>query len=161
MKIQRLTLTIFFTLLTLSIGLASTHSTASTVNAQNNALSQYGNSNAEQKIEQGQANEQNAQCLSRETSEESCNNVSCSVNSNSDLSSFNPELFEACLPQPEPETDILPVSKTLTCKSVPGLPDNEAVCNYAQTLASYHERSPYPIPTPIYGIETLYIVKLW
>jgi hypothetical protein len=100
LKIQRLTLTIFFTLLTLSIGLASTHSTPSTVNAQNNALAQYGNSNAKQKIEQGQANEQNAQYLSRETSEESCNNVSCSVNSNSDLSSFNSELFEACLPQP-------------------------------------------------------------
>lgn len=55
-----------------------------TVYAQNNALGQSGNSNAEQTIEQSQASKQGAQCVSGDDTIISCNNIGLQVQSNSD-----------------------------------------------------------------------------
>ena len=52
--------------------------------AQNQALSQSGNSEAEQEIEQAQSLSQDAQCVSGEVTALSCNNLGLQVQSNSD-----------------------------------------------------------------------------
>lgn len=75
MKIK-LSLTVFFIVLTLSIGLVSTSSLL-TVNAQNNALSQSGNGEAEQGTGQLQASDQNGQVVSGDSSIASGNNLLC------------------------------------------------------------------------------------
>ncbi len=52
--------------------------------AQNNALSQSGNSEAEQAIEQSQASQQDSQCVSGDITALSCNNLGIQVQSNGD-----------------------------------------------------------------------------
>ena len=52
--------------------------------AQNNALSQSGNSEAEQTIEQSQASEQDSQCVSGDVTALSCNNLGFQVQRNGD-----------------------------------------------------------------------------
>ena len=52
--------------------------------AQNNALSQSGNSEAEQTIEQSQASEQDSQCISGDITALSCNNLGFQLQRNGD-----------------------------------------------------------------------------
>ena len=52
--------------------------------AQNNALSQSGNSEAEQTIAQSQASEQDSQCVSGDITALSCNNLGLQVQRNGD-----------------------------------------------------------------------------
>jgi hypothetical protein len=68
--------------LLVSVGLYG--SNINTSYAQNNALSQSGNSEAEQAIEQSQSSKQAAQCVSGEITALSCNNLGLQVQSNSD-----------------------------------------------------------------------------
>src|ERR1044071_1619499 len=56
----------------------------STSFAQNNALSQSGNSKAEQAIEQAQSSSQDSQCVSGDITALSCNNIGLQVQRNGD-----------------------------------------------------------------------------
>ena len=73
---------IMMAVLLVSVGLYG--SNINTSYAQNNALSQSGNSEAEQAIEQSQSSSQAAQCVSGEVTALSCNNLGLQVQSNSD-----------------------------------------------------------------------------
>lgn len=65
-----------------SVGLYG--SNVGSIYAQNNALSQSGNSEAEQTIAQSQASEQDAQCVSGDITALSCNNLGFQVQRNGD-----------------------------------------------------------------------------
>lgn len=82
MTIKRLGLPAFFIALTLSIGLVSANLPL-TVTAQNNALSQSGNSDSEQDIGQSQSSDQNGQVVSGDLSVLSGNNLMCQDQDNS------------------------------------------------------------------------------
>ncbi len=69
-------LTIFFMLLTISIGLVSVNLPLA-AEAQNSALSQNGGGAAEQDTEKSQSSEQNGQVISGDSSIASGNNLSC------------------------------------------------------------------------------------
>ena len=86
---KRLSLTIFFLLLTLSIGFVSINLPLSKSYAQNSALSQDGNSNAKQQTEQGQSSNQDNQAISGESSILSGNSILCQDQDNSDGSIFS------------------------------------------------------------------------
>ena len=73
---------IMVAVLLVSVGLYG--SNINTSYAQNNALSQSGNSEAEQTIAQLQESEQNSQCVSGDITALSCNNIGLQVQSNSD-----------------------------------------------------------------------------
>lgn len=75
-------LSILMAVFLIAAGIASTG--VNTSFAQNNALGQSGNSEAEQSIEQSQESEQNAQCVSGDVTLLSCNNLGLQVQSNSD-----------------------------------------------------------------------------
>lgn len=87
-------MTVFFIVLTLSIGLVSVNSPLY-VKAQNNALSQNGNGEAEQGTGQVQASDQDNQVVSGDSSVLSGNNLLCQTMENSDsigsLSDICPE----------------------------------------------------------------------
>ena len=68
--------------LLVSVGLYG--SNINTSYAQNNALGQSGNGEAEQTIEQSQVSKQNSQCVSGDITALSCNNLGLQVQSNSD-----------------------------------------------------------------------------
>jgi hypothetical protein len=86
---KRLSLTAFFIVLTLSIGLVSVNLLVSKSYAQNSALSQDGNSNAEQQTEQAQSSDQDNQAVSGESSILSGNNILCQDQDNSDSNVFD------------------------------------------------------------------------
>ncbi|HSA74690.1 MAG TPA: hypothetical protein VLE21_00715 [Candidatus Nitrosocosmicus sp.] len=73
---------IMVAILLVSVGLYSSNMNLSY--AQNNALSQSGNSEAEQAIEQAQSSSQDTQCVSGEVTALSCNNLGLQVQSNGD-----------------------------------------------------------------------------
>jgi hypothetical protein len=73
---------IIMAVLLVSVGLYG--SNMNQIYAQNNALSQSGNSEAEQAIEQAQSSSQDAQCVSGDITALSCNNVGLQVQSNTD-----------------------------------------------------------------------------
>ncbi len=79
---KKSSLTIFFMLLTLSIGLVSVNLPL-TVKAQNNALSQTGNGDSEQETKLGQSFEQDSQIVSGKSSILSGNNIGCQNQDNS------------------------------------------------------------------------------
>jgi hypothetical protein len=83
LTIKRISLTAFFIALTLCIGLESVN-VPLTVTAQNNALSQSGNSDSEQETEQSQSSDQNGQVVSGDSSILSGNNLSCQDKQNSE-----------------------------------------------------------------------------
>ncbi|HKU83082.1 MAG TPA: hypothetical protein VJP58_03490 [Candidatus Nitrosocosmicus sp.] len=83
MTIKRLSLTTFFIALTLSIGLVSVNVPLS-VTAQDNALSQSGNSESEQETKQSQSSNQNGQVVSGDLSVLSGNNLACQDQENSE-----------------------------------------------------------------------------
>jgi hypothetical protein len=75
---KRFGLTLFFVILSLSIGVISVNSSLTSANAQNSALAQLGISNeAEQETEQSQDSEQDNQVLSGDNSILSGNNIEC------------------------------------------------------------------------------------
>lgn len=75
-------LTVFFMLLSLSIGMVSIHSPLN-IHAQNSALSQSGNSDSEQETKQLQSSGQNDQVVSGDSSIISGNNILCQNQENS------------------------------------------------------------------------------
>lgn len=84
MTLKRLSLTVFFIVLTLFIGLVSVNSSL-TVKAQNSALYQSGNGNeVEQETDQSQASNQNGQIVSGDSSITSGNNIDCKDRYDSD-----------------------------------------------------------------------------
>ena len=83
LNIKRLTLTVLFMFLTLSIWLVSVNSPLS-VKAQNNAISQNGAGAAEQETKQGQSSTQDSQIVSGDGSILSGNNVLCQDQENSE-----------------------------------------------------------------------------
>jgi hypothetical protein len=85
MTFIRLSLTVFFIALTLSIGLVSINSPLSVANAQNNALSQSGDDGTQQKTEQSKSSEQNGQVVSGDNSILSGNNLLCQKQDNLDV----------------------------------------------------------------------------
>jgi hypothetical protein len=81
---KRFGLTLFFVILSLSIGLISINSPLPSANAQNSALSQKGiNNEAEQATEQSQDSEQDNQVISGDNSILSGNNIQCNSQINS------------------------------------------------------------------------------
>ena len=78
LKVHRNITVAFFVFLTLSIGIVSTNSVAKSVYAQNNALSQEGNSQANQETEQSLTSGQENQVVSGDNSILSGNNIQCS-----------------------------------------------------------------------------------
>ncbi|MDF0680904.1 MAG: hypothetical protein P0116_08075 [Candidatus Nitrosocosmicus sp.] len=83
MKLRRLSLTVFFIALTLSIGLVSVNLPL-TVTAQSNALSQSGNSDSDQETKQSQSSDQNGQVVSGDSSILAGNNLACQDQDNSE-----------------------------------------------------------------------------
>jgi hypothetical protein len=73
---------IMVAILLVSVGLYGSNMNLSY--AQNNALSQSGNSEAEQAIEQAQSSSQDAQCVSGEVTALSCNNLGLQLQRNGD-----------------------------------------------------------------------------
>ncbi len=97
MNIKRSSLTAFFILLTLSIGLVSANSPL-TVKAQDNALSQNGVGAAEQETEQGQSSTQDNQIVSGDSSIASGNNLLCQDEDNSKgIKAMLPNALRSCL----------------------------------------------------------------
>ena len=85
MKIKGSSLTVFFIVLTFSIGLVSVNSPL-TVMTQNGVLSQSGGRDeAEQDMEQSQSSEQNGQVISGDISILSGNNLMCQNQDNSEV----------------------------------------------------------------------------
>lgn len=85
MNTKRLSLTLFFSFLSLTIGMVSIHSPLN-VNAQNSALSQSGNGESKQEIKQLQSSGQNGQVVSGDSNILSGNNLACQDQVNSDAS---------------------------------------------------------------------------
>lgn len=83
MTIKRLSLTAFFVVLTLSVGLVSVNFPL-TVKGQNSALSQDGDGTGEQNTEQVQSSKQDIQVVSGDSSVLSGNNLQCQDQNNSD-----------------------------------------------------------------------------
>ncbi|HKR74144.1 MAG TPA: hypothetical protein VJR94_08535 [Candidatus Nitrosocosmicus sp.] len=77
MNTERLSLSAFFIILTLSIGLVSVNSQLSLVDAQDSALSQNGNGQSEQYREQSHYSKQDGQAVSTGSSLLSGNNLLC------------------------------------------------------------------------------------
>jgi hypothetical protein len=75
-------------------------SNVGTIYAQNNALGQSGNSEAQQTIEQLQASEHDAQCVSGDVTALSCNNVNLQAQINGEIPRNDPD--------PDPDPDPLP-----------------------------------------------------
>ncbi len=84
MNIKRISLTVFFMLLTFSIGLVSVNLPLTSY-AQNSALSQSGNGNSGEETGQIQSSEQNGQTVSGDSSILSGNNLSCQNQANSEI----------------------------------------------------------------------------
>ena len=82
--------------------------------AQNNALGQSGNSEAEQIIAQSPASEQDSQCASGDITALSCNNVNLQAQRNADEDNETPN------PNPNPN----PNGKVELCHIPPGNPGN-------------------------------------
>ena len=93
--------------------------------AQNNALGQDGNGDAEQLIGQSQLTGQAAECLSDANTVASCNNVGLSLNCNGDeCGSSNPG-----------QRATLTVIKQVDCESSGGEPTDTAVCDAVFAIA--------------------------
>ena len=107
-----------FLALTLSIGFGASNIYTAAF-AQNNALGQDGNGDAEQLIGQSQLTGQAAECLSDAYTVASCNNVGLSLNCNGDeCGSSNPG-----------QRATLTVIKQVDCESSGGEPTDTAVCD--------------------------------
>lgn len=118
---KRLCLTMFFVLLTLSIGLVTVNFPL-TVKAQNNALSQNGSDNeAEQETGQAQLADQGGQCVSSVQTVGSCNNLDLSSSCNSDSCSST---------DVDPARALLTVKVLVGCESTGGNPSDESVCTF-------------------------------
>ena len=87
-------------------------SNVGSIYAQNNALGQSGNSEAEQIIAQSQASEQDSQCASGDLTALSCNNVNlqAQINADEDKETPNPN------PNPDDKVELYHIP--------PGNPDN-------------------------------------
>jgi len=81
-------LSVLMAVFLIAAGIASTG--VSTSFAQNNALSQSGNSEAEQSIEQSQDSKQGAQCVSGDFTLLSCNNIAAQAQSNGEIPTPGP-----------------------------------------------------------------------
>ena len=92
-------LSILVAVFLIAAGIASTG--VNTSFAQNNALSQSGNSEAEQSIEQSQESEQNAQCVSGDVTLLSCNNVALQAQANGEIPKPGPEFPRVICHSPE------------------------------------------------------------
>jgi hypothetical protein len=114
LKIKRLSLTAFFIVLTLSIGLVSVNFPL-TVKAQNNELSQNGNGNAEQETGQVQSSSQNGQVVSGEGNTLSGNNLLCQSMEDSKIvpSLCSPDGLSE-LPPTSPDRDLALLNVTVT-----------------------------------------------
>ena len=113
-----------FLALTLSIGFGASN-IYTTAFAQNNALGQDGNGNAEQFIGQSQSTGQAAECLSSADTVASCNNVALSLNCNGD----------ECESSDPGERATLTVIFEVDCESTDGTPTDAAVCDQAEEIA--------------------------
>src|SRR5918994_489697 len=105
LTIKRLSLTVLFVILTLSIGLVSVTLPLSSY-AQNSALSQKGNGDSEQDIEQSQSSEQNGQVVSGDSSILSGNNLMCQNQDNSDIAQLNNFCVTEAMENPLPNLDV-------------------------------------------------------
>jgi hypothetical protein len=105
LTIKRLSLTVLFVILTLSIGLVSVNLPLSSY-AQNSALSQKGNGDSEQDIEQSQSSEQNGQVVSGDSSILSGNNLMCQNQDNSDIAQLNNFCVTEAMENPLPNLDV-------------------------------------------------------
>lgn len=105
MTLKRLSLTVFFISLTLSIGLVSVNSPL-TVNAQNSALSQKGSGDAYQKTGQSQSSNSDSQVVSGESSILSGNNAQCKDQENSDVAQLSNKCITESLESPTPNIEL-------------------------------------------------------
>jgi type II secretory pathway pseudopilin PulG len=112
---------ILMAVLLVSVGLYG--SNINTLYAQNNALSQSGNSEAEQAIEQAQSSSQDSQCVSGDITALSCNNLGLQVQRNGDDDNGNEP--------PVPPHDVGCPDNTVwdvTTTESGTVPDNTVIC---------------------------------
>ena len=99
----------------------------STSFAQNNALSQSGNSKAEQAIEQARSSSQDSQCVSGDITALSCNNIGLQVQKNSNEDEKDDDT-DGEVPPGTP-------GSTVICHHPPGNPDNSRTISVGSEAA--------------------------
>ena len=119
MNKSKLSLTVFFMLLTISIGLVSVNSPLN-AKAQNSALSQDGSGAAEQETEQGQVSTQDNQIVSGDRSILSGNNLLCqSMEDSNVVPSLCSQDGLSKPPPTSPNRDRAPLHVTVTTTTTP------------------------------------------
>jgi hypothetical protein len=118
---------IIMAVLLVSVGLYG--SNINTSYAQNNALGQNGNSDAEQTIEQSQSSKQAAQCVSGDITALSCNNLGLQVQSNSN--DDDEDKVEGEVPPGTPGSVVI-------CHHPPGNPTNERTLSVGESAVPAH-----------------------
>ena len=137
---------IMVAILLVSVGLYGSNMNLSY--AQNQALSQSGNSEAEQAIEQAQSTSQDAQCVSGEITALSCNNLGLQLQRNDDGDGGEPE-------PPNPPDDRCPVAYVwdVTTLDDGAVPENTIIC-FTTEPARLGNQDAFVNPPNAQGYET-------
>jgi hypothetical protein len=139
---------IIMAVLLVSVGLYG--SNMNPIYAQNNALSQSGNSEAEQAIEQAQSSSQDSQCVSGDITALSCNNLGLQVQRNGDDDNGNGPN------PPNPPDDNCPVDYAwdVTTTENGAVPDNTVIC-FTTEPSRLGNQEAFVVPEGQQGFETM------